>query len=95
MNDPDVCRLLGETPALAALIGEAADQLVHFFPDARLWLKMLRDPEFGDAEELFLGVYTSLPDDQADKALKRFDEEWWVQNVRRAAGLLCIDLAYE
>jgi hypothetical protein len=27
--------------------------------------------------------------------VRRFDSEWWVQHIRRARGLLCIDLSDE
>lgn len=94
-DDRDVRRLLRQAPGLADLVHEAEEQLAQFIPDARLTLEVLTDPEFGDSEELFLGVCTSLPDDQADAALEKFDKEWWLHNVHRARGLLCIDLVFE
>jgi hypothetical protein len=92
---PDVSRFLSEKLNLAELVREAAGQIVGYFPDARLSLELLFDPEYGSGEQLFLGVSTSLPDDEALKVLGRFDREWWVHHANRAHGLLCIDLSDE
>ncbi len=88
-------RLLRGQPELATLVNEAADQLVKLIPDARLNLELLTDPDYGEGEQLFLGISTSLNDAQALQALRRFDRDWWVQHARRARGLLCIDLSDE
>lgn len=87
--------LLHKNPDLAPLVSEAADQLMRFIPDGRLILEMLPDADYGDSEQLFLGVRTRLQGDEALEALRRFDQEWWVHNVGRARGLLCIDLSDE
>jgi hypothetical protein len=92
---PRVSRILRKDPKLAKLVSEAADQLVRFIPDARLSVELLPDPDYGDDEQLFLGVSTSLQDAEALQALRRFDQEWWVHHARRACGLLCIDLSDE
>ena len=95
VGSPEVSRLLRENPTLATLVKEAADQLGRYIPDAHLSLQLLADPDDGDDEQLFLGVSTSLQEDEALEALRRFDQEWWVHNARRAGGLLCIDLSAE
>jgi hypothetical protein len=88
-------RLLRQEPELAAIVREAASQLVRFIPDARLTLDLLADPEDDSAEQLFLGISTGLAEDDALAALRRFDQGWWVQHVGRAHGRLCIDLSDE
>lgn len=90
-DEPEVRRLLRAHPDLAAMIQEAADQLVRFIPDARLSLELLTDPEYGD-EELRLGVATKLPVLEALEALDRFDEAWWLPNARRARDLFFVNL---
>lgn len=90
---PGVSRLLREDPNLPALLGEAADQILRFIPDARLSVAIREDPDYGDDEQLFLGVSTALEEGEALAALRRFDQEWWVHHVARARGLLCIDLS--
>lgn len=95
VDAPAEDRFLREHPELAALVTAAADHLERLVPDARLRLTVLTDPDYGDNEQLFLGVSTSLPDSEAIEALRRFDREWWVHQAHRAGGLLCIDLAEE
>lgn len=95
IDPPGVNRLLREEPELAALVAEAADQIGKFIPGAHMSLELLADPDYGDEEQLFLGVSTILQDGEALEALRRFDQEWWVHHVRRARGLLCVDLSDE
>jgi transcriptional regulator with XRE-family HTH domain len=87
----EVHRLLRAHPDITSVINEAANQLVRFIPDARLSLELLTDPEYGD-EDLLLGAATSLPPLEALAALDRFDETWWIPNVRRARGLFFVNL---
>jgi transcriptional regulator with XRE-family HTH domain len=91
-DEPEVRRLLRAHSDLAAMIQEAADQLVRFIPDARLTLEVIIDPEYGDDEHLFLGAATSLPPLEALDALERFDNAWWLPNARRARDLLVVDV---
>ncbi len=95
VDRPAVNRLLRDEPEVAGVGREAADQLVAFIPDARLRLALLADPDYGNGEQLFLGVSTRMQDGDALEALRRFDSEWWVHHIRRARGLLCIDLSDE
>jgi hypothetical protein len=80
---------------LASIVQDAANQLGRLMLDARLKLKLLVDPAYDEGEQLFLGVSTSLPEDQALEALRHFGQEWRVQHVHRASGLRCIDLNNE
>jgi transcriptional regulator with XRE-family HTH domain len=91
VGEEDVRRLLRSAPDLVPLINEAAEQLSRFIPDASLRLRYLPDPE-SEAEQLFLGASTDLLEDEEEMALDRFDRDWWLNNVRRAHGLLIIDL---
>lgn len=93
IDEPDVRLFLRERPELAALVSEAAREVVSRFPDARLKIELLRDPEYNGDEQLFLGVSTQLEEEQALEALRRLDDEWWVHHAGRARGQLCIDLA--
>ena len=87
----DAAQLLREEPELASLVEEAVEHLRERVPAARVSLRIESDPEYGD-EQVVLGVSTELPEDEAAEALRRFDREWWVKNVHRARGRLCIDL---
>lgn len=88
----EVILLLQERPELEALVVEAAEQLRRLMPDAHLNLGLSVDPDYGDGRQLFLGV-SYLSEADALLTLRRFDQSWWVHQVRRADGLLCIDLS--
>ena len=85
-------QLLREDAALAALVEEAKSRLRGFIPDARFRTRLESDPDYGGDEQVVLGVSTDLPEEEALAALRRFDREWWVQEVTRAGGRLCVDL---
>ena len=91
VGEEDVRRLLQAEPDLLPLVNEAAEQLSRYLPDARFHLRYLPDPE-SDYEQLFLGASTTLLEDEEETALDRFDQEWWLQSVWRAHGLLIIDI---
>jgi transcriptional regulator with XRE-family HTH domain len=91
VDEQEVRRFLREEPDLIALIRETADLLSEVIPDARLRLRLLVDPEYGD-ETLFLGAATTLRCAEALEAIRRFDRAWGVDNMRRTRGLLIVDL---
>jgi transcriptional regulator with XRE-family HTH domain len=85
---------LRKHPDVASLVDQAAEQLKRYFPDGRMGLRLLVDPEYGD-EGLFLGVSTDLDEGPAYEALERFDQGWWVLNRHPSRASLVIDLAWE
>src|SRR5205809_6984386 len=91
-NESEVIGFVRERPELARLIAEASEQLRGTIPGAQLRLTLSSDPDYGDRPELFLGVWSQMSEDEALAALRRFDQNWWVHQVARADGLLCIDL---
>lgn len=93
-NRAEVDNLLGRQPELARVVEDAVDELSRRIPEARLSLEVVRDAEFGDDEQLLLGIATNLPGLEAEQALDRFDREWWVPRLPRVGGLLCIDFVY-
>lgn len=95
LHTPETNHFLLKHAELAPLVKEAVDHLRQIIPDSRPKLSLRVDPEYGDDEQLFMGISTSLPESEAIVALRRFDREWWVHNARRADGLLCIDLYQE
>lgn len=95
IDHPDVSQLLQEMPELAGVLTEAVDQIAKYFPDARLNVELLADPDYDDSEQLFLGISTTLGHDEALDALGPFDRDWWVHQAWRGRGLFCIYLRDE
>lgn len=84
--------LLQEHPELDVLLDEAVEQIRRVIPEAHVKLELSPDPDYGEEQQLFLGISSDLSESEALLALRRFDQDWWVHEVRRANGLLCIDL---
>jgi transcriptional regulator with XRE-family HTH domain len=88
--------LLRREPGLAALVEQAQVEVMKTIPDARFTLQLLVDPDDTEDDEgqLALGILTDLPDEEGLAALARFDAAWWLDNVARANGRLCIDILF-
>jgi transcriptional regulator with XRE-family HTH domain len=88
--------LLRREPGLAALVEQAQVEVVKAIPDARFTLELLVDPDDAedDGGQLMLGILTDLPYEEGLAALARFDAAWWLDNVARAIGRLCIDIVF-
>ena len=91
---PGAAELLLQWPAVRALVVEAATQLRSVFGrSAGFALERFDDPEAEEpTTQLYLLVCTSEELSDAMAALRRFDEQWWIDNVPRAQGRLVIDL---
>jgi hypothetical protein len=87
----EVLSFLQAHSALVPLLLEAASRLQTYFPDARLSLERIGDPE-EPREQVFVGVASGLPVDQAIDRLRQFDHGWWLENGPRGQRKLGIDV---
>jgi hypothetical protein len=60
------------------------------FADAQLFLEVVLDPE-SDEQRLLVSVATAMPIEHALTTLHQFDSDWWLDNMDRSQGLVCID----
>ena len=44
-------------------------------------------------DQIAICIHTSLPPRDALARLREFDEDWWLDNLSRARGLVTIDVA--
>jgi len=82
--------LLEQEPALYELLAEAVGPLQNAFGEGRT--VQLRLQSSGD--ESLLKVAVQLPADFAgdpERALRSFDDEWWLDNCHRSGGALVFD----
>ena len=87
---PDAEAFLVARPDLHALLRDAADQLGHSFPGAPLRVSLRHNEGQGEPPELVLAAVTDLALADAFARLDRFDEEWWLDAMPRADGLLTV-----
>jgi hypothetical protein len=88
-NQLQVESFLRSNRALPAILVEAAPHFSAVFPDVPLALDIMTEegaPRTIYALALWRGDRT-----KAKQALKGFDEKWWLDNARKAAGKIVFD----
>ena len=89
-DDRTVSELLATAPALYALLIDAVEPLRHAFGDKRLIHVRVLSSDEGS----FLKVAVQVPADfeeDPERALQSFDEEWWLKHCHRSDGALVFD----
>lgn len=92
---PGARELLLRTPGPARpLIAETCTKIPEFFgAGARFALEAMVDSGEGTVEHLlYLVIGAELNASDAGRALDRFQEEWWIDNVERGQGSVHIGL---
>ncbi len=86
----EVTAFMRSHPHLIDLLLEAAPILEAHFPDAQLFLELVSNPESAE-QRLLVSAATAKPVEQALTTLHQFDTDWWLDNMDRGQGLVCID----
>lgn len=89
-DDRTIIELLEAEPALYALLIDAVKPLRHAFGDKRIVHVRVQSSD----EDSILKVTVQLPADfgaDPERALRSFDEEWWLNNCHRSGGALVFD----
>jgi|WetSurMetagenome_2_1015567.scaffolds.fasta_scaffold319373_2 hypothetical protein len=80
---------------LAGLLVEAYDPLIEAFgPSQKVQLSVVRDPEIDDRVGLFGAILTRLTAADAMTRLEKFDEIWFLRQLKQLKGLLTFDLEF-
>jgi len=89
--DQQLINRLAEAPALYHLLTEAVDHIHAEFGDAAtLQLKAL---ESDDDVLIKVVIHSAFGMEEAEEALGRFDETWWLDNCARSPSALVFDYA--
>jgi hypothetical protein len=84
-----------EHPEVVAPLLDAVAVVPRYFgPGRRLVLEVERDREARDHTLLFALIQTDLDVDSSLEALRRFDEEWWLDALQRANLKLMFSIEY-
>jgi hypothetical protein len=89
-----VINFIKEHQELISLLNEAYKELRKYFLSEDLRLKLVSDPEIAGDQQLFVYIFTALPVTDALKNIDEFDEQWWLDRVDRANGLLNFNLRF-
>ena len=87
-----VAQILKEHSFLIPLLRKAREKLDGYFPNSEVSLEVITDPEAKSDYQLLATVSTDLPAEDAYRKLKEFDRDWWLDELGRSQGLLCISI---
>ena len=87
-----VARILDENSFLVPLLLEDREKLDIYFPNSEVSLEVITDPEAEGDYQLLASVSTNLSAEDAYRRLKEFDRAWWLDELGRSQGLLCISI---
>jgi hypothetical protein len=79
---------------LTSLLNEAYKELRKYFSSEDLKLELVADPEIVGDQQLFVYIFTSLSVTDALQKFDEFDEQWWLDRIDRANGLLNFNLRF-
>jgi len=94
VDGEEVVGFLRGSPFLAPLLVDAEEVAHRHFPEAGLRLELAIDPEVVGATHLVLSITQDGSVDRALNRLRRFDDDWWLDQIHRAQGKLVITLAF-
>ena len=86
--------VLEKYPFLVSLLLEAYVEVGNYFPHSRVFLEVFDDPEVEGMDKLFAYIRTPLPVDEALARLDKLDEEWFLDQLDRAAGRFNFNLEF-
>jgi hypothetical protein len=93
-NRQEVTAFLRDNSFLVALVQEAGTKIKRHFPKSQLLLETVSDPKGIEPDKLFLYIATDESPKEARPKLRAFDKEWWLTELKKAHGKLCISLEY-
>jgi hypothetical protein len=94
LSKPLVGIFLQEHQEIVSLLNDAYKEVRKYFASEDLKLDLVSDPEIAGDKQLFAYIFTALPVIDALKKLDEFDEQWWLDRVDRANGLLNFNLRF-
>jgi len=93
-DDRAVDQFLTANNFLVDLLCTVAVKLEEHLLRCELFLEVISYPDSIDDKQLVVSVRTDMSDDDADDALEKFDDDWWLDNLHRAQGKVCVVLEF-
>ncbi len=96
INNPvEVAGFLRDNAFLLELLEEIPSQIRKVFGEKQnLKLSFLIDPEDSTYHRITIGIPTSLSLKKSSSLLKKFDDDWWIENERKSGSKILIDLEF-
>ncbi len=96
-SPPDeVLGFIEQYPFLATLLIDTYFEVRKYFPDGRIYLEVMAEPDSDSQDDIHLTAYveTKLNPAEAVRKLRDFDRAWWLNALPRAQGRLSIDVEF-
>jgi hypothetical protein len=77
-------------PGLHALLADVHSVLGRYFTGCPIRLELMRFPEDPDDVQIVVSPVIVDVAFDADRAMDRFDEEWWLDHMNRCDSAVCI-----
>jgi hypothetical protein len=90
-SDSAAMEHLEEEPALFTLLVEAVRPLKIAFGEKRLLHIRVQHSDDESLLKVAVQIPANFGDEQAEEALRSFDQQWWLKNCGRSGGALVID----
>jgi hypothetical protein len=94
-NGVEVSRFIERHPFLVPVLVEAYSKIENYFGFyPQIFLEVVNDPEVQGLVELFGYIVTRLSPEEAGKRLRRFDQDWFLNQLPQVKGLLNFDVEF-
>ncbi|MEG3971380.1 hypothetical protein QUA00_27720 [Microcoleus sp. T2B6] len=90
----EILQFLEKHQFLIPVLLEAADKICHYFPDAKLFIECVTDPEAVEDSMLELAICMNVTPEEAVDKLNQFQDEWWLNLSDKIRQPLCPILEY-
>ncbi len=90
----EILLFLEKKQFLLSLLEDAYINIRSYFPASDLFLEVVIDPEIPNERQLVIFIAIKENAEEASEALDKLDENWWMDNMDRAQGSLCITLEF-
>ncbi|RLF70867.1 MAG: hypothetical protein DRN55_08055 [Thermoplasmata archaeon] len=87
----EIRKIMMEDPGVREVLARLPDKVKEYFSEgAILEAEVFHDPEGPSPPEITVWIRTSLPVEEAISRLDRLDEEWWMDQVEKVGGRVCL-----
>ncbi|MEG3934507.1 MULTISPECIES: hypothetical protein [unclassified Microcoleus] len=93
-GETEILLFLEKYQFLIPVLLEAADKICHYFPDAKLFIECVTDPEAVEDSMLELAICMNVTPEEAVDKLNQFQDEWWLNLSDKIRQPLCPILEY-
>ena len=91
----EVSRFVERHPFLVPVLLKAYSNIENYFGlYPQVFLEVVNDPEVQGLVELFGYIVTKLTPEEAGKRLRRFDQDWLLNQLPQIKGLLNFDVEF-